>query len=199
MTLARGSWRIFVQPSVFHLDFAATTTLHHRVNNMPSRSIARVLPSNGLSFVAELPPAFLAPAIYRPFSPFTSQCSKFSTSPVSSRDLSRWRGVSAIHRTGPKRKLIVSDYPLPTPAPARVQEKRAENPNHGLWGFFGPNKEAVPTPEEDYAVGTHCVRTCVVDPSANIPFARPCLVYPGVAAEVLGRPPSSLVGLCQGT
>lgn len=122
---------------------------------MPPRSVASIVPSKGLYLAAELPPDFLAPALYRPFSPLTSQSSKFSTSPVSSKDKSRWRGVSAIHRTGPKRKLIVDKYPLPKPVPIKAQVEREVNPNHGLWGFFGPNRQAVPTPEEDYAFGMH--------------------------------------------
>ncbi|KAL1953748.1 hypothetical protein VTO42DRAFT_2312 [Malbranchea cinnamomea] len=121
---------------------------------MPSRSIARIFPSTGTLFSADLPPAFLAPALYRPFFPCTSQCSNFSTSsPLSRRDRSRWRAVSAIHRTGPRRKLTVSDLPLPEPAPVSEREKRPSTPNHGLWEFFYPDRQAIPTPEEEYSHG----------------------------------------------
>ncbi|QVM09632.1 54S ribosomal protein L4 mitochondrial [Coccidioides posadasii str. Silveira] len=121
---------------------------------MASRSVISFLYQQGGLSLAELPPAFLAPALYSTKACFNSQRSQFSTSSSpAARDRSRFRGVSAIHRTGPKQPLPVSKYPLPKPASPEQQEKRPANPDHGLWGFFGPNKQAIPTPEEEYAHG----------------------------------------------
>ncbi|KAI1926599.1 54S ribosomal protein L4 mitochondrial [Ophidiomyces ophidiicola] len=120
---------------------------------MALRSIASFFYQQGGLPLAELPPAFLAPALYSPSLSAHTQRSQFSTSSsVTGRDRNRLRGVSAIHRTGPKHPLPVSKYPLPTPAP-QDQSKRPLNPNHGLWGFFGPNKQSLSTPEEEYAHG----------------------------------------------
>ncbi|WEW59716.1 54S ribosomal protein L4 mitochondrial [Emydomyces testavorans] len=125
---------------------------------MASKSITSFLFQECGSSLVELPPAFLAPALYSPNVAPKYQRSQFSTSSslaarYRSRDRSRFRGVSAIHRTGPRKPLPVSKLPLPKPASPEHQEKRPVNPDHGLWGFFGPNKQAIPTPEEEYAHG----------------------------------------------
>lgn len=121
---------------------------------MPPQSIVSFFPKRWGTSLVDLPPVFLAPALYFPQPKPRTQCSNFSTSPSSSlRDRSRLRGVSAIHRTGPRYKLSVAKYPLPKPAPPEKQEKRQTNPDHGLWGFFAQNKQAIPTPEEEYAHG----------------------------------------------
>ncbi|PGG99335.1 54S ribosomal protein L4, mitochondrial [Blastomyces parvus] len=124
---------------------------------MPSRSITRLARQYGgtPTPLVELPPIFLAPALQFPLSFPSFQCSKFSTSPAPGlkRDLSKHRGVSAIHRTGPRQPLSVSKYPLPRPVKPKDQEKRPSNPNHGLWGFFGPDRKPVLTPEEEHAHG----------------------------------------------
>ena len=114
-------------------------------------AIARLARHGGLA-MAELPPPYLAPSLH-----FT-QTSNFSTTPVAAgrsrgRDRNPNRGVSAIHRTGPRFKLSISDRPLPTPVPRKDMEKRATNPNHGLWGFFPSSRQALSTPEDDSAFG----------------------------------------------
>jgi len=134
---------------------------------MPSQPVSRFLLRHGNSLLIELPPAFLAPALKFPLTSYQSQLSNFSTTSLAaSRDLNRRRGVSAIHRSGPRQKLSVSKYPLPQPAAHEQQEKRPSNPDHGLWGFFGPDKQAILTPEDEYAHGTPSL---VFVSMANIP------------------------------
>ncbi|EFR00015.1 hypothetical protein MGYG_09005 [Nannizzia gypsea CBS 118893] len=116
----------------------------------PKVSIAHLARQGGLS-LAELPPPFLAPALYTPIIT-VSQSSKFSTS-ASFQDRNKLRGVSAIHRSGLKHRLGVSKYQLPVPENPTRHEPRDVNPDHGLWGFFLPNKEAFPTPEQEHAHG----------------------------------------------
>ncbi|EEP77415.1 conserved hypothetical protein [Uncinocarpus reesii 1704] len=121
---------------------------------MASKSILSFMYQQGGSSLVELPPAFLAPALYCPKITFKSQRSHFSCSSTPcARDRSRHRGVSAIHRTGPKQALPVSKFDLPKPIPATQHEKRPVNPEHGLWGFFGQDKQTIPTPEDEYAHG----------------------------------------------
>lgn len=106
----------------------------------------------GLSPVAELPPAFLAPILLRPLNKSGVQCLQFSSS--SGRfQRNKQRGVSAIHRTGTRGPLSVSKYPLPKPSDPASREARPSNPNHGLWGFFPPDRVALPTPEDEGAFG----------------------------------------------
>ncbi|PGH12880.1 54S ribosomal protein L4, mitochondrial [Helicocarpus griseus UAMH5409] len=123
---------------------------------MPSPSLARLIQQHGGSPLVELPPIFLAPTLQFPLTRPTFQCSKFSTThalAAKKKDLNKQRGVSAIHRTGPKNKLSVWKYPLPRPVAPKELEKRPENPDHGLWGFFHPDRKAIPTPEDEYAHG----------------------------------------------
>ncbi|KAK2810737.1 54S ribosomal protein L4 mitochondrial [Emmonsiellopsis sp. PD_5] len=127
---------------------------------MSPRSITSLLSQHGGHSLAELPPLFLAPALQFPLIRSSFQCSKFSTShavAAKKRDLNKQRGVSAIHRTGPRTRLSISKYleknPLPRPVLPAEQEQRPLNPDHGLWGFFYPDRKAIPTPEEDYAHG----------------------------------------------
>ncbi|EEQ29320.1 54S ribosomal protein L4 mitochondrial [Microsporum canis] len=116
----------------------------------PKVSIAQLARHGGLS-LAELPPPFLAPALYAPIITL-SQSSKFSTS-HSFQDRNKQRGVSVIHRSGLKHRLSASKFPLPVPEHPERREARDVNPNHGLWGFFLPNKEVFPTPEQEYSHG----------------------------------------------
>ncbi|KAK2780024.1 54S ribosomal protein L4 mitochondrial [Onygenales sp. PD_12] len=127
---------------------------------MSPRSITSLLSQHGGHSLAELPPLFLAPALQFPLIRSSFQFSKFSTThavAAKKRDLSKQRGVSAIHRTGPRTRLSISKYleknPLPRPVLPAEQEQRPLNPDHGLWGFFYPDRKAIPTPEEDYAHG----------------------------------------------
>ncbi|KAJ5994010.1 mitochondrial 39-S ribosomal protein L47 (MRP-L47)-domain-containing protein [Penicillium sp. IBT 35674x] len=117
-------------------------------------AVARLAKYGGLP-LAELPPPYLAPSLH--FTP-PSQSSSFSTTPVAAgrergRDLNRVRAVSAIHRTGPRFKLGVSKYPLPKPVSSENLPPRPKNPDHGLWGFFPPSREAISVPDFDMAHG----------------------------------------------
>ncbi|KAF3891838.1 Mitochondrial 54S ribosomal protein YmL4 [Trichophyton interdigitale] len=116
----------------------------------PKVSIAHLARHGGLS-LAELPPPFLAPALYSPIIS-VSPSSKFSTS-ASFQDRNKNRGVSAIHRSGLKHRLSVSKFKLPVPENPERHEPRVLNPEHGLWDFFLPNKQAFPTPEQEHAHG----------------------------------------------
>ena len=110
----------------------------------------------------ELPPTFLAPALA------SSRCgvqqiSGFSTSAASCarhkaykkrRDGNPNRGESALRRTGLRFKVGMSKEELPQPVldPSR-RSKVQVDPNHGLWGFFNREKQALTKPEDDYAHG----------------------------------------------
>lgn len=125
-------------------------------------SITRLAQNGGL--VVELPPAYLAPSLHLPMTR-SSQSSSFSTTPVAAgrgrgRDKSKTRGVSAIHRTGPKFKLSASKYPLPKPVAPKEMHARAKTPNHGLWGFFPPSREALSVPEYDMDFGMCETQLC---------------------------------------
>lgn len=107
--------------------------------------------------VAALPPVYLAPSLHLPMIGSSVQTSSFSTTPVAAgrgRDKSKNRGVSAIHRTGPKFKLSASKYPLPKPVAPKEMHPRAKTPDHGLWAFFPPSREALSVPEYDMDFGT---------------------------------------------
>ncbi|PLB33451.1 mitochondrial 54S ribosomal protein uL29m [Aspergillus candidus] len=123
---------------------------------MHRQSITRVTRQLGGLQLSELPPPYLAPSLHFPLSRSPIQCSNFSTTAAVAargRDLSKSRGVSAIHRTGPKFRLGASKYPLPKPVVPEGLEKRSPNPNHGLWGFFPPDRQALSTPAYDIAFG----------------------------------------------
>ncbi|EJT77786.1 54S ribosomal protein L4 [Gaeumannomyces tritici R3-111a-1] len=71
------------------------------------------------------------------------------------RDSSKLRGVSTIHRSGPREVLSVSFDELPRPNPDKNAGRMTEadnEPGHGLWGFFF-DKKMVPTPAEAAAYG----------------------------------------------
>ena len=70
---------------------------------------------------------------------------------LSKRDKSKKRGVSAIHRTGHRRPVSMSQYPLPKPVPLeqRPSSKPEVDESHGLWGFFTKKKNAVLSPAEE--------------------------------------------------
>ncbi|KAJ5925215.1 54S ribosomal protein L4, partial [Penicillium verhagenii] len=110
----------------------------------------------GASALAELPPPYLAPSLHFSMTRSTQSSSFSTTSPVAAgrgRDMNRKRGVSAIHRTGPRFKLGVSKYPLPKPVSADSLPPRDKNADHGLWGFFPPSREAMSVPDFDMAFG----------------------------------------------
>ncbi|KAJ0417115.1 MRP-L47-domain-containing protein [Aspergillus carlsbadensis] len=125
---------------------------------MHRQSIARLARQSGAFPLAELPPPYLAPSLHFPLNR-SVQSSNFSSTAATTknytkdRDLNKSRGVSAIHRTGPRFRLGVSKYPLPTPVAPEKLEKRDATPNHGLWGFFPPDHTALSTPSYDVAHG----------------------------------------------
>lgn len=122
--------------------------------SMHRQSAARLVRQSRTLLLAELPPPYLAPSLH--FSQ-TIPSSNFSSTAVNAarrgRDLSKNRGVSAIHRTGPKHPLGVSKYPLPKPVDPGERPPRDPTPNHGLWEFFPRTREALSTPEYDVAHG----------------------------------------------
>ncbi|KAI9678441.1 MAG: 54S ribosomal protein L4 mitochondrial [Trizodia sp. TS-e1964] len=98
----------------------------------------------------DIPPSFLLPSFPH------LKAAAFSTSAQACfpRDMNRKRGVSAIRRTGLRYPLSVSKEPLPQPV--LDPEKRSKvqvDPNHGLWQFFYPERNAIRTPEEHSAHG----------------------------------------------
>ncbi|BDD56087.1 54S ribosomal protein L4 mitochondrial [Monascus purpureus] len=123
---------------------------------MHRQSVVRLACQYGGLPLVELPPPYLAPSLHFSLIRPPVQCSNFSSTAVaagSGRDLSKSRGVSAIHRTGPKFPLGVSKYPLPKPATPSKPTRANPTPNHGLWDFFPRNKESLSTPEYDSAHG----------------------------------------------
>ncbi|KAL2834444.1 mitochondrial 39-S ribosomal protein L47 (MRP-L47)-domain-containing protein [Aspergillus cavernicola] len=123
---------------------------------MHRQSVLRLARQYGAVPMVELPPPYLAPSLHFPMNRSSVQTSNFSSTAATAgrgRDLSKSRGVSAIHRTGPKFKLGASKYPLPTPVSPEKLEKRQATPDHGLWGFFPKGREALSTPEYDGAHG----------------------------------------------
>ncbi|KAL4871807.1 54S ribosomal protein L4, mitochondrial [Aspergillus spectabilis] len=123
---------------------------------MHRQSIVRLARQSGAFPLVELPPPYLAPSLHFPLNRSSVQTSKFSSTASAAghgRDLSKGRGVSAIHRTGPKFRLGVSKYPLPTPVSPEKVEKRESTPDHGLWGFFPRDRQALSTPAYDNAHG----------------------------------------------
>ncbi|KAL2872349.1 mitochondrial 54S ribosomal protein uL29m [Aspergillus lucknowensis] len=123
---------------------------------MYRHSIARLARQFGAFQMAELPPPYLAPSLHFPLNRLSIQSSNFSSTAATTaqgRDLNKYRGVSAIHRTGPKFKLGASKYPLPKPVPPEKLEKREATPDHGLWGFFPQDRSALSTPTYDAGHG----------------------------------------------
>ncbi|PYH87733.1 54S ribosomal protein L4, mitochondrial [Aspergillus ellipticus CBS 707.79] len=123
---------------------------------MHRQSVLRLARQGASLPLGELPPPYLAPSLHFSLNRSTGQSSNFSSTAVAAgrgRDLNKTRGVSAIHRTGPKFKLGASKYELPTPVSPDAIGKRDPNPDHGLWGFFPKDKTALSTPAYDVAHG----------------------------------------------
>lgn len=123
---------------------------HTSFNGMASRSLAQ----HQRQFDV---PLFLAPAFANFWVPLPSRKS-FSTSTrwciAHNREKNKKRGVSAIRSTGPRLRLGVSVFPLPTPVDdADRRQKFKTNDRHGLWGFFGEDKRAMISPEDEAAFG----------------------------------------------
>ncbi|KAL8985516.1 MAG: hypothetical protein Q9177_004414 [Variospora cf. flavescens] len=110
-----------------------------------------------ISIIQGLPPVYLAPIL----SYYTRAAAAFSTSSVMSqrrtrtnRDNNPNRGVSALRRTGLRRRVEMSRQPLPQPVlDPKKRSKVTVDPDHPLWGFFRENKKALNTPEEADAFG----------------------------------------------
>ena len=117
----------------------------------------------------ELPPIFLAPLLA--FTPnYPAQRNAFSTTtPVSNRKKKRvdgnpHRGESALRRTGPKTFLEMSKMPLPQPVLNPERRSKVEtDPDHGLWGFFNRDKQALSTPTADNAHGINTSRSPILE------------------------------------
>ncbi|PYI08176.1 MRP-L47-domain-containing protein [Aspergillus sclerotiicarbonarius CBS 121057] len=125
---------------------------------MHRQSVLRLARQSGSLPLVELPPPYLAPSLHFSLNRSSVQCSNFSsTAAVAARgrggDLNKTRGVSAIHATGPKYRLGVSKYPLPKPVSPGALPKRNPTPEHGLWGFFPKDREALSTPTYDIEFG----------------------------------------------
>ena len=121
---------------------------------MHRQSVLRLVRQSGSLAQTELPPAYLAPSLHFTRARTPTQSSSFSSTAVAAgRDMNRWRGVSAIHHTGPKGPLGAQKYPLPKPVAPEKIERRNPTPNHGLWGFFPPDRQALSTPEYDISFG----------------------------------------------
>lgn len=155
---------------------------------MSRQSLTKLVRQHGASSRVELPPSFLAPALHFPLISSSLQTSRFSTSPaVAAREKSKQRGVSAIHRTGPRRPLLVSKRPLPRPV--EKPEKRASTPDHGLWGFFSEDKAALMPPDMEYSHGmldTLGNSDSQLDNWLTSMRCRPIMDYRRATAEILG-------------
>jgi large subunit ribosomal protein L47 len=113
--------------------------------SVPSRLL-----SQGLHIrQSTLPPAFLLPSIFT---------SSFSTTSSASarRDGNPNRGVSALRRTGLRRRQTLSVKPEDLPKPVIDSKQRSQvdvDPNHGLWGFFNRDQFPFATPDYDNSHG----------------------------------------------
>ncbi|KAK3292305.1 54S ribosomal protein L4, mitochondrial [Chaetomium fimeti] len=66
------------------------------------------------------------------------------------RDNSKHRGESAIHRSGTRWRLSMSDEPLPRPVPRSKLPAIETDPDHGLWDFFA-NRQMISDPPSEIA------------------------------------------------
>lgn len=99
-----------------------------------------------------LPPAFLLPS----FSQIQTSSFSSSTTTYARRDNNRNRGVSALRRTGPRRRQTLSVKVEDLPKPVTDAEARSVvevDPNHGLWQFFNRERTPFSTPEESDSHG----------------------------------------------
>lgn len=159
--------------------------------------------STGLRSIAhkENPPLFLAP-ILAYTSKAANQQSHFSTTAQCyggrKRDGNRYRGVSALRRTGLRYPVSMSKEPLPQPVlDPRKRSKITIDKNHGLWGFFNQDRTSLSTPLQDDAFGKPLV--CFAGQlEANQIMSRATVGCRRVTAQVLGGFTFTLVGLCKG-
>jgi large subunit ribosomal protein L47 len=129
------------------VSLRSVTLTPHTYSRM---SVPTRLFSQGLHIrQSTLPPSFLLPSL------FTSSFS--TTSPASARrDGNPNRGVSALRRTGLRRRQTLSVKPEDLPKPVTDSKQRSQvdvDPNHGLWGFFNRDKYPFATPDYDDSHG----------------------------------------------
>lgn len=72
---------------------------------------------------------------------------KYPTARVT-RDNSKKRGESALHKSGTRWKLSVSDEPLPEPVPREELPPIQVDEDHGLWDFFYDRETVAMAPTE---------------------------------------------------
>jgi large subunit ribosomal protein L47 len=73
------------------------------------------------------------------------------------------RGMSAIRASGKLKDKVRSIRPWQLPVPVMDPAKRARietSNDHGLWGFFNKNKEALTDPKELNEHGMRCTWHC---------------------------------------
>lgn len=112
-----------------------------------------------------LPPIFLAPLLASTPNNSAQRNAFSTTTPVNNRKKKRvdgnpHRGESALRRTGPKTFLEMSKMPLPQPVLNPERRSKVEtDPDHGLWGFFNRDKQALSTPTAGNAHGIIMLRS----------------------------------------
>ncbi len=135
-----------------------TTGLTLCIPDAPKMSCLLSTSRLGQLATKQYPPLFLAPALFS----FYQISASFSTSSSVSQRTTRKkharhpnRGVSALRRTGLRHSVEMDKYPLPVPVlDPEKRSKVSVDENHGLWGFFRPDKKALNTPEEMAAFGS---------------------------------------------
>jgi len=85
--------------------------------------------------------------------PFSTTSILLKRGRYKTRDASKHRGESSLYGSGPKEFLSVSNSPLPRPRDPADVPAPATDPDHGLWGFFRPDKALLSPPEDDTAHG----------------------------------------------
>ena len=107
-------------------------------------------------------PACLSVVAYIAINPALPRQTVLSQAPFSSSacqyraDNNKNRGVSALRRTGPRKRQVFSVERKDLPEPVFDKTKKSEievDPEHGLWQFFNKKRRIIATPEEDAAHG----------------------------------------------
>lgn len=123
-----------------------------------SRSLLRTAFNTVLRGPSATPPAFLLPFAVPQTTPFSTTATlngKRNPRKKGHRDGNPARGTSALRRTGLKKQyLSVKLENLPKPVLDRREHTEVEvDPDHGLWGFFTDEKEALQVPTAVVAHG----------------------------------------------
>ncbi|KAI1107012.1 MRP-L47-domain-containing protein [Jackrogersella minutella] len=111
-------------------------------------SIGRIISVAGNQHAAKTS-SFLTALLIRTTT--TTQSCQFSSTPERNerqprRDNNRLRGLSSIHRSGPRYRMNISKDQVPKPSAYEPEVK--VDPNHGLWGFFYSKEELMQTPDQ---------------------------------------------------